>query len=654
MGNSRVYRRTRTTVRLFFIGFLVVFLVVVLALSIRRFNRPAVIRPETQLLTKQKVDVSENILILRDTGGKNILEVEAERRFTDAKGMYHLEGPENRTDAGVRIESRDRDGGLKYRATAEEVIYDTEGIRYVFRGNVEIQLDDIIVKGTSFTYQRDRELITTNVPANFEGKRFRGDCGRASYLLSEEKFTFFRGIRLVTAPWDTDPMPVIITGREMEYLRRSRTGTIRGDVKMAHGRSRGRCGEFFFAQFQDKPEFRRFEFQGGAAIDVDEQPVRRPVDPEAGRPKPGAAAPSSEDGLIFFEGGRQHMEAETVIFLPYGNEKWPRYVFLRSGGRVTNLDGPDRQTTLEAEDMSFYYDEGWQLQYFHLERRARIRGEAAGRMRLVEAPVVTYNARIGVLAADGTRSAEARTISGGREISAASMVINLRNNNFNMNGGVKIVSFPQAGEIRDAALFEAGKPTFMTAGSVQYVAASKKIRLGGGARLWQGRESLEGGEVTIQEGTGWMSVSGAVRSVFFRLDRSKNTDQRVEITSGRLSRTSEKTPVVFQESCSLTAGEIVMKAGRLTLEPGGPEEKYGRILADQERVAVLQGSNKAQGDQAEYDLIKDVIVLTGNTILEDNAKGIIHKEGKLTFHPADGRILIENKDAERSTTIIKS
>jgi Uncharacterized protein conserved in bacteria len=196
----------------------------------------------------------------------------------------------------------------------------------------------------------------------------------------------------------------------------------------------------------------------------------------------------------------------------------------------------------------------------------------------------------------------------------------------------------------------------MTAGLAHYEGGERQFRLGEGARLWQGRESLEGRDVLIFEARGDISASGNVRSVFFHRDQKKNEDQRVEVTGGRMARQSKKGNILFLDSCSLTVGEIVLKAGRLILEPGVGEdgEKYRRIIADQERVTVTQGANTARGDRAVYDLSEDVIVLTGNTVLEDLAKGVIHKDGKLTFHPSDGRILIENKDAERSTTIIKS
>ncbi|GEM_PF-763150 len=652
MAHPSSRSRAKTAVRVLLIGFLAVLLAVVFVFLSRRSDRPAAIRPETRPLTTQKVDVKENIHFVKDTGGRNILDVQAARNFTDAVGLYHLKGPEGEKGGGVRVESRARDGQLKFAAFAEEVIYDADWTRLVFRGGVEIRLDDLTVKGASFTYHKNRDAVVTNVPAVFEGRRFRGDCRRATYNVTDEYFVFSGGITLVTAPWDDDPVPVIITGKSMTYARQPRTGEIRGDVRIAHGRSRGRCNDVFFAQFPDKPEFRLFDFHGNVKWEADERAVPAAV---PAKPKAGEASPA-DDELIFFQGGRQRMEAGSMMFVPYGTEGWARYGSMQGGARIDILGEAGRQTTLEARETMFFYDEGWALQAFRLQTRARIRGEAEGRMRLLEAPTINYGADSGLLAANGTAAEPARTISGGREITAEWIALNLQTKNLDARGGVKIVSHPEAGNAGDAALFASGRTTFMTAGLAHYEGGERQFRLGEGARLWQGRESLEGRDVLIFEARGDISASGNVRSVFFHRDQKKNEDQRVEVTGGRMARQSKKGNILFLDSCSLTVGEIVLKAGRLILEPGGGEdgEKYRRIIADQERVTVTQGANTARGDRAVYDLSEDVIVLTGNTVLEDLAKGVIHKDGKLTFHPSDGRILIENKDAERSTTIIKS
>ena len=168
MAPSSSRRRAKTAVRVLLISFLAVLLIVVFVYLSRRSNRPAAIRPETRPLTKQKVDVKENIHFVKDTGGRNILNVQAARNFTDSGGLYHLKGPEGEEAGGVRVESRARDGQLKFSAFAEEVIYDADWTRLVFRGGVEIRLDDLTVKGASFTYHKNRDVVVTNVPAVFE------------------------------------------------------------------------------------------------------------------------------------------------------------------------------------------------------------------------------------------------------------------------------------------------------------------------------------------------------------------------------------------------------------------------------------------------------------------------------------------------------
>jgi lipopolysaccharide export system protein LptA len=77
-----------------------------------------------------------------------------------------------------------------------------------------------------------------------------------------------------------------------------------------------------------------------------------------------------------------------------------------------------------------------------------------------------------------------------------------------------------------------------------------------------------------------------------------------------------------------------------------------RILA-KGTVVILQKTKEGRGEEANYDLKTDTVVLTGSPVLVDKEKG--NTEGdKLTFYLGDGRILIENKERGRSATVIKS
>ena len=68
---------------------------------------------------------------------------------------------------------------------------------------------------------------------------------------------------------------------------------------------------------------------------------------------------------------------------------------------------------------------------------------------------------------------------------------------------------------------------------------------------------------------------------------------------------------------------------------------------------ITHGENQGRGEKAVFNVKKDTIVLTGNPVLIAKDQG--KTEGiKLTFYIADGKIIVENKDRERSVTVIKS
>ena len=70
-------------------------------------------------------------------------------------------------------------------------------------------------------------------------------------------------------------------------------------------------------------------------------------------------------------------------------------------------------------------------------------------------------------------------------------------------------------------------------------------------------------------------------------------------------------------------------------------------------VRIVQNRYQALGQQANFNLNKEKLTLTGSPTLIEKDKGRMEGD-KLTFYISDGRIIIENKERERSVTIIKS
>ena len=58
------------------------------------------------------------------------------------------------------------------------------------------------------------------------------------------------------------------------------------------------------------------------------------------------------------------------------------------------------------------------------------------------------------------------------------------------------------------------------------------------------------------------------------------------------------------------------------------------------------------GQEAVYNVAQEIVVLSGKPVLIDKTRGKVEGH-KLTFHLADDRIIVENRDGERSEAVIK-
>jgi lipopolysaccharide transport protein LptA len=110
--------------------------------------------------------------------------------------------------------------------------------------------------------------------------------------------------------------------------------------------------------------------------------------------------------------------------------------------------------------------------------------------------------------------------------------------------------------------------------------------------------------------------------------------------------------LTFEQNCWLKAQNVDLKSEALFAYLQEKKSEIQKIEA-KGNVIIIEEGREGRGKNALYDLEKETIVLTGSPSLIDKEKGVIEGD-KLTFHLGDGRILVENKDRERSVTVIKS
>jgi lipopolysaccharide transport protein LptA len=637
-------RRKTALVRGALLGlFVVLSAAIVLRLAFR--VRPArSVHPDARPLAQEKVQVQEGVRYKRYRGDRE-LEVKAVRRFTDAGGLYHLDGP-------VEIRNRGRKGGRELLIEAAHVLYDRDETRFDLQGGVALHVEGLTVRGPAFVYDRDKETIRTDAAVTFSGERYEGEGGSLFYRVPGEEMTM-GGVTCRARVGSGDPERTVITADRLDYGLGRRSGEFVGNVVIARGKSRGRADEVRFVLAPERDAIRRADLLGRVSADVEDQGT-------AEEPAPGPPAgkvPESE--IIFFQGARRHIEAGSAELLPYGAETWLHAILLRGGALVRVSSGPERTTTLEGEEIDLYYLQGGVLRDFAIRTSGRITGAAGEQTRSVEAATIYYDAGARILRLSGRGEEQPRTSSRGRSISADKISLYLHVNHLSAEGRVKLVSTPGQGGAPETSFFQSDRPVYAGAGMAAYDDQKDSFYLGAGVRLWQGRESLEARGITFGESSGDMAGGSdrkdpkdRVRSVLYHRPKDKTEDQRVEISAANVARDGKTGRVTYIGDCVLTAAAAVLKAAEIVVEPAEAAGKPRRIRA-RTRVVINQGIREAEGVQADFDLETETIVLTGRPVLREKDKAEVRGD-KLTFRLSDGRIQVENRDPERSVTVIKS
>ncbi len=155
----------------------------------------------------------------------------------------------------------------------------------------------------------------------------------------------------------------------------------------------------------------------------------------------------------------------------------------------------------------------------------------------------------------------------------------------------------------------------------------------------------------LYEETGKILCTGGVKSIFPHKPKDEEKEERVEISSDKMTYHPEQNLVFYEKRSSLKVKDIDLRAQSVSVYMSEEKGNMEKIVALKD-VVIVQSLGEGRGEEAIYDPDKDSVVLLGNPVLIDKDRGITRGD-KLTFYLADDRILVENKARERSATVIK-
>nr|NIO49234.1 hypothetical protein [Candidatus Aminicenantes bacterium] len=173
----------------------------------------------------------------------------------------------------------------------------------------------------------------------------------------------------------------------------------------------------------------------------------------------------------------------------------------------------------------------------------------------------------------------------------------------------------------------------------------------GDVKAWQEKRILLAEEIMLYEETGKILSTGEVKSIFPHKPKDEENEERVEVSSDKMTYHPEQNLIFYEKRSSLKVKDIDLRAQSVSVYLSEQEGDMERIIA-REKVIIVQNLGEGRGEEAIYDPDKESVVLLGNPVLIDKDRGVTRGD-KLTFYLADDRILVENKARERSATVIK-
>ncbi|MCK4556787.1 MAG: hypothetical protein KAU47_04665, partial [Candidatus Aminicenantes bacterium] len=236
------------------------------------------------------------------------------------------------------------------------------------------------------------------------------------------------------------------------------------------------------------------------------------------------------------------------------------------------------------------------------------------------------------------------------DVFAEEIFISLDNNDLEAKGGVKVILEAKEGGGKPIGIFSEEQPVFIQARGMRYFAEHKRFLFNENVKAWQEEKVLRTDEIELFEETGQILCRGGVESTMLHTTK-EGEEEKLKISSEKMTYFPEENLVLYQNKSSLTVKDVTLQAQSISVYMGEEDKGIQKIVA-RKKVVIVQELGEAYGEEAVYDPENESLVLLGNPVLIDKDGG--RTEGhKLTFHMADDRILVENKDRERSVTVIK-
>ncbi|NIM59274.1 MAG: hypothetical protein GTO16_10080 [Candidatus Aminicenantes bacterium] len=615
---------------------IIILLVILLAVIVRYFITRSIRKPQVPVkaddLTLQKIEKKDKIVHFEIKGGEESVRFMADKHYVGEDKNYHAEG-------NVEIVFLKKREGKDVFIYGNEVVYDKDWNHFALSGNGKVKYEDLVIESVSLNYDNKKELFSTAKGVNFSSEGLSGTAQKLDYLMGEEKLLLQENVHLRLRPNLETSFPLIAQGKRLVYSRKRRQGLMDGGVRLFHGESRAAASNLEFKLSEDEENLRTLVLKGNAKAFIREEEKED--------------ISSSSRSSPFSQSTMREVEAEEIEIRAFPFLQKVQALEASGNCSIKFASSSGAFTHILAEHVKFLFDREGELREFEALERARMvdQEESSEEKRFIEGDSLIMKDKTDVLRAKGKGPYEARVASSDSEVFAEEISISLDNNNLEVRRGVKVVLNQKKGEKKRVGLFSEESPVLVNAKEMRYFDQEKRFLFNGDIKAWQEKRILLADEIVLYEETGKILSKGEVKSIFPHRPKDEEKEERVEISSDKMTYHPEQNLIFYEERSSLKVKDIDLRAQSVSVYLSEEEGDVEKIVARGD-VVIVQSLGEGRGEEAIYDPDKESVVLLGNPVLIDKERGITRGD-KLTFYLADDRILVENKARERSATVIK-
>jgi len=624
----------------------------------------------------------EGIDFVRTEGDRKLFQVKAKQHYLDEKGFYQLRG-------GLEIRIFAKDASENAFITADGGYYDREFAGLYLDGNVKAKLATGLKLSTaSLRYVKEKDLIRSSDVVKFE----RGDVsGRGTGFtvdVAEKVVEFIHKIEFDVANIRPDlPALTHIQSKYMLYNDRTKFGIFQDGVEVTNADSSVRSEEVEFALTEDGGHLKEMTARFGVQVDYRgasrgagriQQEGDRSLSSVASGPgektlkaekayliyaAEGRLAEATADGKAVMEVLRR--KDDKVIYRRQLSGDWVHFNFFKDKDGVERCEAKgDVKVEIFEEGKSRkdrvqkrVFCNALTAQFDPLTEEAssmlftgKVRFEDQGSAAFGEKG--TYDGRQkSLIITEGNPRVERE----GSIVSAQKIEINESTGALKATGGAKTVYARRSGEI--SFFSNAEEPVSMSASTMTYDPDTGVALFTTDARAWQGDNIITASVIKVDQGQNTFAATTGVKSVLFSTvpkkgqagERGEKERVPITVTSDQLLYTEAARSMTYTSNVVLHREEADMKSDRCEVFFQKKVNDIENMLATG-NVVITQPGKQIMGQNADYDVPKDMVTITGKPKLIDIIRGT--SQGKsLTYFFGDGKVILDGKMEGRTTTV---